>query len=176
MSAATATRSQLALQSYLDALLQEATFEDLEPPVETPPAPAPAPLKPVALALAACLGLAAACLWLRRELRRLQAALAQQAEEGAARERRLKELSKRIESYQQVNVRMGEALQDLGKQLAPLPDRVARLEQRDPTTLSFSQAARLVGLGASAEDLTQACGLSQAEAELVARLHEAKGK
>ncbi|MBF2944873.1 DUF2802 domain-containing protein, partial [Pseudomonas aeruginosa] len=27
-----------------------------------------------------------------------------------------------------------------------------------------------------AEDLTQACGLSQAEAELVARLHEAKGK
>ncbi len=77
----------------------------------------------LALALAACLGLAAACLWLRRELRRLQAALAQQAEEGAARERRLKELSKRIESYQQVNVRMGEALQDLGKQLAPLPDR-----------------------------------------------------
>ncbi len=52
MSAATATRSQLALQSYLDALLQEATFEDLEPPVETPPAPAPAPLKPVALAVA----------------------------------------------------------------------------------------------------------------------------
>ncbi|MBG4775829.1 DUF2802 domain-containing protein [Pseudomonas aeruginosa] len=130
----------------------------------------------LALALAACLGLAAACLWLRRELRRLQAALAQQAEEGAARERRLKELSKRIESYQQVNVRMGEALQDLGKQLAPLPDRVARLEQRDPTTLSFSQAARQVGLGASAEDLTQAGGLSQAEAELVARLHEAKGK
>ncbi|PKG16808.1 chemotaxis protein CheW, partial [Pseudomonas aeruginosa] len=38
MSAATATRSQLALQSYLDALLQEATFEDLEPLVETPPA------------------------------------------------------------------------------------------------------------------------------------------
>ncbi|MCR3794866.1 DUF2802 domain-containing protein, partial [Pseudomonas aeruginosa] len=28
----------------------------------------------LALALAACLGLAAACLWLRRELRRLQAA------------------------------------------------------------------------------------------------------
>ncbi|VTM19001.1 chemotaxis protein [Pseudomonas aeruginosa] len=86
-------------------------------------------------------------------------------------------MSKRIESYQQVNIRAwARALQDLGKQLAPLPDRVARLEQRDPTTLSFSQAARLVGLGASAEDLTQACGLSQAEAELVARLHEARDK
>ncbi len=52
----------------------------------------------LALALAACLGLAAACLWLRRELRRLQAALAQQAEEGPARESRLKDLSKRMES------------------------------------------------------------------------------
>ena len=129
----------------------------------------------LALALAACLGLAAACLWLRRGAP--PASCAGAAGGGGRRARApAQELSKRIESYQQVNVRMGEALQDLGKQLAPLPDRVARLEQRDPTTLSFSQAARLVGLGASAEDLTQACGLSQAEAELVARLHEAKGK
>ena len=46
-----------------------------------------------------------------------------------------------------------------------------RLEQRDPTSLSFSQAARLAGMGASAADLAQACGLSQAEAELITRLH-----
>ena len=43
---ATATRPQLALQSYLDALLQEATFEDfaVEPlaqPVAAPVAPVP---------------------------------------------------------------------------------------------------------------------------------------
>ncbi|MBD9677246.1 chemotaxis protein CheW [Pseudomonas sp. PDM18] len=49
---ATATRPQLALQSYLDALLQEATFEDFAPepvaqPVATPVAPAP--VVPVAL-------------------------------------------------------------------------------------------------------------------------------
>lgn len=49
MSAATATRSQLALQSYLDALLQEATFEELETPVEAPLALAPAPVTPLAV-------------------------------------------------------------------------------------------------------------------------------
>lgn len=46
---ATATRPQLALQSYLDALLQEATFEDfaaepLAQPVAAPIAPAPVAL------------------------------------------------------------------------------------------------------------------------------------
>ncbi|WP_448682126.1 CheW domain-containing protein [Pseudomonas nicosulfuronedens] len=46
---ATATRPQLALQSYLDALLQEATFEDFAPdpvaqPVAVPVAPAPVAL------------------------------------------------------------------------------------------------------------------------------------
>ncbi|TLP72225.1 chemotaxis protein CheW [Pseudomonas nitroreducens] len=49
---ATATRPQLALQSYLDALLQEATFEDFAPePVAQPVAApvAPAPIAPVAL-------------------------------------------------------------------------------------------------------------------------------
>ncbi|MFZ5958438.1 CheW domain-containing protein [Pseudomonas knackmussii] len=40
---ATATRPQLALQSYLDALLQEATFEDV---FAEPEAPAPAPVQP----------------------------------------------------------------------------------------------------------------------------------
>lgn len=49
---ATATRPQLALQSYLDALLQEATFEDFAPePMAQPVAApvAPAPVAPVAL-------------------------------------------------------------------------------------------------------------------------------
>ncbi|PWU30234.1 chemotaxis protein CheW [Pseudomonas sp. RW407] len=45
---ATATRPQLALQSYLDALLQEATFDDFEAQ-----APAPAPAAPVLTAVPA---------------------------------------------------------------------------------------------------------------------------
>lgn len=122
----------------------------------------------------ACVGLAGTCVWLAGRQRAQQAQTAAQAQQVDALEQRLKELGKRIESYQQVNVRMGDELRDLGKQLAPLPERVTRMEQRDPASLSFSQAARLVGMGASAADLTQSCGLSQAEAELVARLHQGK--
>ena len=46
---ATATRPQLALQSYLDALLQEATFEDA---CAEPEAPAPAPVQPAPVLVA----------------------------------------------------------------------------------------------------------------------------
>ena len=122
----------------------------------------------------ACIGLAVACVWLAGRQRVQQAQAAAQAAQVEALEQRLKELGKRIESYQLINVRMGEELRDLGKQLAPLPERVTRMEQRDPASLSYSQAARLVGMGASAADLAQSCGLSQAEAELVARLHQGK--
>jgi len=125
----------------------------------------------VALLVVACLALAGFSVWLLLGQRRQAATLIQQASQIAAQELRLKELAKRGEAYQRVNVRMGEELGELRKQVATLPERLARLEQRDPTSLSFSQAARLAGMGASAADLTQACGLSQAEADLIARLH-----
>lgn len=124
----------------------------------------------------ACAGLALACFWLSGRQRAQEARAAQLEKQLAVFEQRLKEQGKRIESYQQINVRMGEELRELNKQVAPLPERLVRIEQRDPTSLSFSQAARLVGMGASPEDLTQSCGLSQAEAELVARLHQGKAR
>ncbi|MDN6857432.1 DUF2802 domain-containing protein [Pseudomonas sp. CAN2814] len=127
----------------------------------------------VVLAIA-CAGLACACVWLSGRQRAQEAQAVQLAKQLAVFEQRLKEQGKRIESYQQINIRMGEELRELNKQVAPLPERLVRIEQRDPTSLSFSQAARLVGMGASPEDLTQSCGLSQAEAELVARLHQGK--
>ena len=69
---------------------------------------------------------------------------------------------------------MGEGLRGLRRTVAPLPDKLTQIEQRDPASLSFSQAARVVGMGASADDLTQSCGLSKAEAELGAKLHQAR--
>lgn len=93
------------------------------------------------------------------------------AELDARRDLRIRELAKRIEDYQQGTVRMGDALHELRAVVAPLPDKLMQLEQRDPESLSFAQAAKLVGMGASVDELTQACGLTQAEAELMKKLH-----
>ena len=96
---------------------------------------------------------------------------AQQVEGDALRDQRIKDLAKRVDDYQNGNVRMGEDLHELRAVVSPLPDKLTRLEQRDPTSLSFAQAARLVGMGATVDELTQSCGLTQAEAELMSKLH-----
>lgn len=95
-----------------------------------------------------------------------------QAQGDALREQRIKDLAKRVDDYQNGSVRMGESLHELRAIVAPLPDKLAQLEQRDPSSLSFAQAARLVGMGASVDELTQSCGLTQAEAELMSKLHK----
>ena len=97
---------------------------------------------------------------------------AQQAGGDALRDQRIKELAKRVDDYQNGNVRMGEALHELRAVVGPLPDKIVQLEQRDPSSLSFAQAAKLVGMGASVDELTQSCGLTQAEAELMRKLHK----
>ncbi|WP_434558082.1 DUF2802 domain-containing protein [Pseudomonas sp. Z5-35] len=97
---------------------------------------------------------------------------AEQAQGDALRDQRIRDLAKRVDDYQNGTVRMGEALHELRAVVAPLPDKLAQLEQRDPSSLSFAQAARLVGMGASVDELTQACGLTHAEAELMSKLHK----
>ena len=98
---------------------------------------------------------------------------AQQAEGDALRDQRIKDLAKRLDDYQNGTVRMGEALHELSVTMAPLPDRLQQLEQRDPNNVTFSQAAKLVGMGASVAELTESCGLTQAEAELMSKVHRA---
>ena len=115
--------------------------------------------------------LAGVCLWLvlnQRQQRLLQ------VERDALRDQRIKDLTRRLDTYLTGSVRMGEELHELRRVVAPLPDKLTQMEQRDPSSLSFTQAARLVGLGASVDDLTQSCGLSKAEAELVSKLHQAQ--
>lgn len=105
-------------------------------------------------------------------VRKQRVVAAQQAAADAQRDRRLKELSRRLDTYQNGNVQMGEELHEMRSVVAPLPEKLTRLEQRDPTSLSFDQAARLVGMGASIDELTQSCGLTQAEAELMSKMHK----
>lgn len=92
-------------------------------------------------------------------------------EANTQRDLRIRDLARRVDNYQNGTVRMGEDLHELRAIVAPLPDKLSMLEQRDPSTLSFAQAARLVGMGASVEELTQSCGLTQAEARLMTKLH-----
>ena len=124
----------------------------------------------VALALC-CLVLLGLCLWL---LRRQRQQAEQQAKRDAIRDRRIKEIDSRLDTFLDGNVRMGDQLHELSRLVTPLPDRITQLEQRDPNNFSFSQAAKLVGMGASVDDLTQSCGLSQSEAELMSKLHQAR--
>ncbi len=119
----------------------------------------------------ACAALAFACVRLRRQ----QLELAEeQAKREAARDQRLKELARRLDAYLSGSIRMGEELHELRRVVAPLPDKVSQIEQRDPSSISFTQAARLAGMGASVDDLTHSCGLSKAEAELVSKLQLAR--
>ena len=99
---------------------------------------------------------------------------AQQAEGDALRDQRIKDLAKRLDDYQNGTVRMGEAIHALRTEVATVPDRLERLEQRDPSNVTFSQAAKLVGMGASISELTETCGLTQAEAELMSKLHRSE--
>ena len=119
----------------------------------------------------ACAALAVTCVRLQKGQR---LAAEEQAKRDAVRDQRIKELARRLDAYLSGSIRMGEELHELRRVVAPLPDKVSQIEQRDPSSLSFTQAARLAGVGASVDDLTHSCGLTQAEAELVSKLQLAR--
>lgn len=125
----------------------------------------------VAVVFLAVLWAASAWLFMNYSKRQREIA-AQQAQGDALRDQRIKDLHKRLDDYQNLSVSMGDALHELRATVSPLPEKLLQLEQRDPNSLSFAQAARLVGMGASVDELTQTCGLTQAEAELMRKLHK----
>ena len=88
---------------------------------------------------------------------------------------RIDKLSQKLGEYQQSNIRMGEELLALREKLNQLENKQQRLEQQDVQTMPYNQASRLVSMGASLDDLMQACGLSRSEAELMLKLHGNKG-
>ncbi|EZQ14060.1 chemotaxis protein [Halopseudomonas bauzanensis] len=94
-----------------------------------------------------------------------------QLELKAATEVRLDKLNQRLAEYQQSHIRMGEELISLRNKLSQLENKQQRLEQQDMHTMPYNQASRLVGMGASLDDLMQSCGLTRSEAELMLKLH-----
>jgi hypothetical protein len=110
--------------------------------------------------------------FLLRYMRQQRELALQQAERDGVRDRRILDLVKRVDHFQQSAVRVGDEVHELRAILGPLPDKLAQIEQRDPSSLSFAQAAKLVGMGATVDELTQSCGLTQAEAQLMSKLHK----
>ena len=96
----------------------------------------------------------------------------EQQQQEARLQARLEQLSRELATFQQGSIRMGEEITALRQQVKRLEDKQLKLEQHDPQSLPYNQAARLVGMGASIEDLTQSCGLSKAEAELFVKLEK----
>ncbi len=68
-------------------------------------------------------------------------------------------------------VGVGEKLSGVEQHLRRTMEKQQELEHRDPGQLPYSQAVRLIAMGATAEDLVHSCGLSRAEADLVFLLH-----
>ena len=98
----------------------------------------------------------------------------EQQQQEARLQARLEQLSRELATFQQGSIRMGEEITALRQQVKRLEDKQLKLEQHDPQSLPYNQAARPVGMGASIEDLTQSCGLSKAEAELFVKLHASR--
>lgn len=105
------------------------------------------------------------------QVRRLPA---QQQNLEAQLQARMDQLARDLTTFQQGSIRMGEELTAMRQLLKRLEDKQLKLEQSDPQSMPYNQAARLVGMGASIEDLTQSCGLSKAEAELFVKLHASR--
>ncbi len=94
-----------------------------------------------------------------------------QLEQEARLSGRLDKLAQKLTEYQQSNIRMGEELITLREKITHLENKQQRLEQQDLHTMPYNQASRLVGMGASLDDLMQSCGLTRSEAELMLKLH-----
>ncbi len=67
---------------------------------------------------------------------------------------------------------MSDYLEEVKRALKETAEKQIQLEQNDLGNLPYNQAVRMVGQGATVEDLVSSCGVSRAEAELIELLHK----
>jgi len=84
------------------------------------------------------------------------------------------ELSKEIQGISHGSMGVGRKVLMLEKQIELLEARIEEMQKNDPSKVSYSEAARLVELGAGVDDLMNSCGISRPEAELVSALTESR--
>jgi len=69
------------------------------------------------------------------------------------------------------SIGMGKRLLAIERTLDITVEKQQELENRDPGVLAYNQAAKLMEMGASVDDLVRNCGIGRPEAELMALLH-----
>ncbi len=69
------------------------------------------------------------------------------------------------------SIGVGRRLRQVESRLNITAEKQQELENRDPGTLAYNQAARLMEMGADVDDLVSSCGIARPEAELMALLH-----
>ena len=81
-------------------------------------------------------------------------------------------LRKEIQAMSGSTIGMGKRIVDIESKLNTSLEKQFELEQRDPDDVVYSQAARLVEMGANVDDLVHSCGLGRPEAELMTLMHK----
>ncbi|KZY74931.1 hypothetical protein A3742_01155 [Oleiphilus sp. HI0071] len=82
----------------------------------------------------------------------------------------INELGKELNAVNHSTLGMGRRLQSLVDKNEHLEKKLEEIQKNDPVKVSYSEAARLVKMGASIEELMSACSISRPEAELVSAL------
>lgn len=80
-------------------------------------------------------------------------------------------LRNEIRSMTNGSIGMGKRLMAIERKLDITVEKQQELENRDPGALAYNQAAKLMEMGASVDDLVRNCGIGRPEAELMALLH-----
>lgn len=84
------------------------------------------------------------------------------------------QLGKELNAVNHSTLGMGRRLQSLVDSNTHLEKELEEIQKNDPVKVSYSEAARLVKMGASVEELMRACSISRPEAELVSALTNQK--
>lgn len=84
------------------------------------------------------------------------------------------QLGKELNAVNHSTLGMGRRLQSLVDKNECIEKELEEIRKNDPVKVSYSEAARLVKMGASIEELMSACSISRPEAELVSALTNQK--
>lgn len=83
-------------------------------------------------------------------------------------------MAEEVQAMSKSSIGVGKKVLELEKYITVLEAKIEEMQKNDPAKVSYSEAARLVELGAGIEDLMNTCGISRPEAELVRALTENK--